>query len=321
MTACIGRREFITLLGGAAAAWPLAARAQQPAMPVVGFLHGGSPEPNVNPVAAFRKGLAEAGYVEGQNVAIEYRWAESEYGRLPALAAELVGRQVTVLAAAGGTQAAVVAKAATTAIPIVFSIGADPIAAGLVTSLNRPGGNVTGVYFLTTQLEGKRLGLLRELVPIGALIAVLLNPTIALAEAHLKDVQVAAHAAGQRIHILHASNEPELDTAFAAVAKVPAAALLVGADPFFLVGRILKGANPADLPVQQVTKFEFVINLRTAKALGVSISDNLLSLADASSRCSAVQPRGRSRRARGASTMLDITLAVKLARFFLRGLQ
>jgi putative ABC transport system substrate-binding protein len=321
------RREFITLLGGAAAAWPLAARAQQPARPVIGFLNGFSRSAWARPMVAFHNGPHEAGYVEGQNVAIEYRWAESEYGRLRALAAELVGRQVTMLVATGGSLTALAAKAATTTIPIVFGIGGDPLKLGLVASFNRPGGNVTGVYFLTTQLEGKRLGLLRELVPIGALIAVLLNPTIALAEAHLKDVQVAAHAAGQRIHILHASNEPELDTAFAAVAKVPAAALLVGADPFFLTkrdyivalaarhaiptiyeqrefaaagglmsygtsltnatrqvgiyaGRILKGEKPANLPVMQSTKFEFVINLKTANALGLQIPGKLLSFAD-----------------------------------------
>jgi putative ABC transport system substrate-binding protein len=309
------RREFITVLGGAAAtALPLAARAQQPAMPVIGFLNGFSRSAWARPMVAFHNGLHEAGYVEGQNVAIEYRWAESECGRLPALAAELVGRQVTMLVATGGSLTALAAKAATTTIPIVFGIGGDPLKLGLVASFNH-------------QLEGKRLGLLRELVPIGALIAVLLNPTIALAEAHLKDVQVAAHAAGQRIHILHASNEPELDTAFAAVAKVPAAALLVGADPFFLTkrdyivalaarhaiptiyeqrefaaagglmsygtsltnatrqvgiyaGRILKGEKPANLPVMQSTKFEFVINLKTANALGLQIPGKLLSFAD-----------------------------------------
>ena len=321
------RREFMRLLGGAAAgpllSWPLAARAQQPAMPVIGFLNAFSSTAWAQPLVAFRKGLSEVGYVEGQNVAIEYRWAESRYDRLPTLAAELVGRQVGVLVATGGSVTAVAAKAATTTIPLVFGIGGDPAALGLVASFNRPGGNATGVYFLTTQLEAKRLGLLRELVPTSALIGVLLNPTLALAGAQLKEVQAAAAAAGQQIHIVHASSEPELDTAFATFAQLRAAALLVGADPFFLTrrdhiialaaryaipaiyeqhefaaagglvsygtsltdatrqvgvytARILKGEKPADLPVVQSTKFEFVINLKTAKALGLAVPEGLV---------------------------------------------
>jgi ABC-type uncharacterized transport system substrate-binding protein len=321
------RREFMRLLGGAAAgpllSWPRAARAQQPAMPVIGFLNAFSSTAWAQPLVAFRKGLSEVGYVEGQNVAIEYRWAESRYDRLPTLAAELVGRQVGVLVATGGSVTAVAAKAATTTIPLVFGIGGDPAALGLVASFNRPGGNATGVYFLTTQLEAKRLGLLRELVPTSALIGVLLNPTLALAGAQLKEVQAAAAAAGQQIHIVHASSEPELDTAFATFAQLRAAALLVGADPFFLTrrdhiialaaryaipaiyeqhefaaagglvsygtsltdatrqvgvytARILKGEKPADLPVVQSTKFEFVINLKTAKALGLAVPEGLV---------------------------------------------
>ena len=317
------RRQFIAFIGGAAAVWPLAARAHQPAMPVIGFLNAFSSTAWAQPLVAFRKGLSEVGYVEGQNVAIEYRWAESRYDRLPTLAAELVGRQVGVLVATGGSVTAVAAKAATTTIPLVFGIGGDPAALGLVASFNRPGGNATGVYFLTTQLEAKRLGLLRELVPTSALIGVLLNPTLALAGAQLKEVQAAAAAAGQQIHIVHASSEPELDTAFATFAQLRAAALLVGADPFFLTrrdhiialaaryaipavyeqhefaaagglvsygtsltdatrqvgvytARILKGEKPADLPVVQSTKFEFVINLKTAKALGLAVPEGLV---------------------------------------------
>ena len=322
------RREFITLLGFMAAGWPLAARAQEPAkLPVIGFLNGFSSAAWAQPLVAFRKGLSEVGYVEGQNVRIEYRWAESHYDRLPALAAELVRRQVNVLVATGGSVTAVAAKAATTTIPLAFGIGGDPVALGLVASFNRPGGNATGVYFLTTQLEAKRLGLLRELVPTAALIGVLLNPTLALAEAQLKEVQAAAGAAGQQIHILHASSEPELETAFATFAQLRAAALLVGADPFFLTrrdrivalaarhaiptiyeqhefaaagglvsygtsltdatrqvgiytARVLKGEKPADLPVMQSTKFEFVINLKTAKTLGLVVPEGLVLAAD-----------------------------------------
>jgi putative tryptophan/tyrosine transport system substrate-binding protein len=320
------RREFITLLGGAAA-WPLAARAQQPAMPVIGFLNGFSYAAWAQPVVAFRKGLYESGYVEGQNVAIEYRWANSQYQRLPTLAAELVSRRVDVLAVTGGSVTSLAAKAATATIPIVFGIGGDPVAMGLVASFNRPGGNTTGIYLLTTQLEAKRFGLLRELVPTASLTGVLLNPTHPLAQAQLKEVQQTARAVGQQIHIVHASTEPELGTSFSTFAQLRIGALLVGADPFFFTrrdhivalaashaiptiyeqhefatagglvsygtsltdatrqvgmytGRILKGEKPADLPVLQSTKFELVINLKTAKALGLSVPNTLLVAAD-----------------------------------------
>ncbi len=216
---------------------PPTAHAQQTKMPVIGFLNGFSLAEWAQPVTGFRKGLSETGYVEGKNVAIEYRWAEGRFDRLPTLAAELVRRQVTVLVATGGSVTALAAKAATTSIPIIFGVGIDPIAQGLVSSLSRPGGNLTGVYFLTGELEGKRLGLLRELVPTAALIAVLLNPKLASFEARLKDVQTAARAFGQQIHIHRASSEAELDSAFATFGQLRAGALLVGADPFFLTQR------------------------------------------------------------------------------------
>ncbi len=321
------RREFIRLIGGAAAAWPLSARAQQTQMPVIGFLNGFSPAAWASPVAGFHKGLSETGYVEGRNVAIEYRWAEGQYDRLPALAAELVRRPVAVLVATGGSATAHAAKAATTTIPIVFGIGTDPFKTGLITSLSRPVGNATGVYFLTGALEGKRLGLLRELVPTGALIAVLFNPRNLNTATVSKELQVAAQTRGQPIHILHASSEPEIDTAFASFSQLRPAGLLVGADPFFLTrhehivalaarhalptiyhqrefavagglmsygtnlidatrqvglytGRILKGEKPADLPVMQSTRFEFVLNLKTAKVLGLTVPPTLLLSAD-----------------------------------------
>ena len=326
MTVTIGRRELLAALGGAAAAWPLAARAQQ-AMPVVGFFHPGSPDSLAYVAAAFREGLKEAGYVEAKNVVIEYRWANGHYDQLQALVADLVRRQVAVIAATGGSISAQAATAATATIPIVFNVGDDPIKLGLVVSFNRPGGNTTGVSTLSPALEPKRLGLLRELVPHAAIIAVLLNPTNPDAELQRRDVQAAATAVGQQLRIFNASTESDLDAVFASLVRQRADALLVGNDVFFTnrrgqivalaarhavptiyafrsfaesgglmsystslvevyrqidlyAGRILRGAKPADLPVVQPTKFELVINLRTAKALGVKISDNLLSLAD-----------------------------------------
>jgi len=320
------RRDLITLLGGAAA-WPLAARAQQGPMPVIGFLSARSPEESAHLIAAFRQGLAEGGFVEGQNVAIEFRWARGQYGLLPALAADLVSRRVNVLTTAGGEPAAVAAKRATSTIPIVFGSGSDPVRAGLVESWNRPGGNATGITFMTTLMEPKRLGLLRDLVPGVPLVGVLLNPSFPPAERQLQDIEEAARSVDQRIVIAKAGTDAELDAAFATLIKASVGGLLVGADPYFdtrrerivafaqqqrlpaiyqfgefavaggllsygidvvdayrqygvYTARILKGARPADLPVLQPTKFELVINLKTARALGVKISDNLLSLAD-----------------------------------------
>jgi putative ABC transport system substrate-binding protein len=321
------RRELITLLGGAAATnWPLPLRAQQ-AMPVVGFLNPGSPEPFAFLVAAFREGLKAAGYVEGRNVTVEYRWAKGRYDQLQTLAADLVLRRVAVIAATGGGISAQAAKAATATIPIVFNVGDDPIKSGLIASFNRPGGNITGVNTLSPELEPKRLGLLRELVPQAAIIAVLLNPTNPDADLQ-RDLQAATIAIGQQLRFFKASSESDFETGFADLVQQRADALLVGNDAFFnirreqivalaarhavptiysyrsfaesgglmsygidlveayrqvglYVGRILKGEKPADLPVVQPTKFELVINLKTAKVLGVKISDNLLSLADA----------------------------------------
>jgi putative tryptophan/tyrosine transport system substrate-binding protein len=320
----VKRRAFITLLGGAAA-WPLAARAQQPAVPVIGFMSARSPEDSAHLLAAFRRGLAEGGYVEGQNVSIEFRWARGQYDLLPAMAADLISRRVSVLVAAGGDPSPRAAKRATSTIPIVFGVGGDPISEGLVESFNRPGGNATGDTLYTNIMEPKRLGLLRELVPGVPLIGVLLNPS--LAPYQLPQIEEAARSIDQRILVAKASTDEELMAAFAALTVERVGALLVAADPYFdtrrdqIVGfaerqrlpaiyhfreyavaggllsygvsvtdsyrqrgvytaRILKGAKPADLPVLQPSKFETVINLKTAKALGIKISDNLLSLAD-----------------------------------------
>jgi putative tryptophan/tyrosine transport system substrate-binding protein len=319
------RREFITILGGAAVIWPLAAQAQQAVVPVVGFLSGRSPAESAGVVNSFRKGLSEAGYAEPQNVTIDFRWAEGQPDRLPALARELVARPVDVIAAVGESGPA--AKAASTTIPIVFGSGADPVEIGLVASLNRPGGNITGATFLTAALGAKRLGLLRDLVPGVEVIALLVNPDKSAGRIQSRDVQEAARSLGQSLIILDGDSDEKIEAAFAALASQHVRALLVGADPFFdtrrerlvalaaqyrvpaiyqfreyalagglmsygtsitdmyrlvgfYVGRVLKGDKPADLPVMQVTKFELVINLKTAKALGVKISDNLLTLAD-----------------------------------------
>jgi ABC-type uncharacterized transport system substrate-binding protein len=319
------RREFITLLVGAAAAWPLAVRAQQQAIPLIGFLNGSSAWESAHLVAAFGQGLSEIGYVDGRNVVIDYRWAEGRYDRLPVLAADLVRRQVAVIAS--NTPATIAAKAATTTIPILFSSGGDPIKLGFVASLNRPGGNVTGVSFFSTTLEAKRLGILRELVPTAAMIAVVLNPNFPDAEAQSQEVQEAARTLGLQIQILRASTERDLDTTFGALAELRAGGLLVGADPFLYsrrdyivalatrhavpaiyeqrefavagglmsygtnitdayrqvgiyTGRVLKGEKPADLPVMQSTRFEFVINLKTAKSLGLDVPATVLARAD-----------------------------------------
>jgi putative tryptophan/tyrosine transport system substrate-binding protein len=323
----MNRREFMTLLGGAAATWPLAARAQQPAMPVIGFLHTRSQEAYPS-YAAFLKGIEQTGFVEGQSVRIEYRWAAGQYDRLAAMAADLVRRQVNVLVAGGGEPSPRAAKAATSTIPILFVIGSDPVKAGLVESYRRPGGNITGVNILTDLLEAKRLGLLHDLVPEAATVGFLWNPRFAsAAENQMPDAQEAARALGLTLRALPVSTVDEIDSAFDTIRAERILALAVSADPFLDInrnriialaarhsvpamyqfrehavagglmsygidldevyrqvglyaGRILKGEKPADLPVLQPTKFQFVINLRTAKALGVKVSDNLLSLAD-----------------------------------------
>jgi putative tryptophan/tyrosine transport system substrate-binding protein len=320
------RREFITLLGGAAA-WPMAARAQQPAMPVIGLLHPSSPDGFAERLRGFRQGLKDTGYVEGENVTIEYRWAENHIERLPLLAADLVRRQVNVIAAFAGDIPAVVAKAATTTIAIVFLNGADPVKSGLVASLNRPGGNVTGISLLAGTVNAKRLDLIHELVPRVALVAVLNNPIVTEAETRLRDLQEAARTLGVRLLFQTVGSERELDVAFATIADQKAGALFVDGNPFFAsrrdqliglaarhalptmyferefvaagglmsygtnfadayrqagiyIGRILKGTKPADLPILQPTKFDFVINLQTAKTLGIEVPDKLLALAD-----------------------------------------
>ncbi|OLB77606.1 MAG: hypothetical protein AUI16_05840 [Alphaproteobacteria bacterium 13_2_20CM_2_64_7] len=320
------RRKFLGTLGGAAAAWPLTAGAQQSGMPVIGFLGSSSAADRTRLVTAFRQGIRESGYVEGQNVAIEYRWAQDQYDRLPDLAADLVRRQVTVIAA-HDTLSAIAAKSATTTIPIVFVTGGDPIQDDLVTSLNRPGGNVTGVSFIAVELGAKQLGLLHELRPGTARIGVLVDPKWPLTERFVSEVRASASAVGQQIEVLHVSTGREIDTAFASLARNPVDALLVGPSPLIYnrrvqlvtlaayhrlpaiyglreyaeagglisygtsiaeanrlagiyVGRVLKGAKPADLPVMQSTKFEFVINLNTAKAFNLSFPPGLLAIAD-----------------------------------------
>jgi putative ABC transport system substrate-binding protein len=320
------RREFI-ILSGTAVTWPLVARAQQPTMPVVGFLGAASPDGYEPFVGGFIRGLKEAGFIDGENVAIAYRWAEGQYDRLPALASDLVAKRASVIVATGGLPPSLAAKEATKTIPIVFTLGSDPVKFGLVASLNRPGGNVTGVSLFAYLLDAKRLQFLHELVPSAATIALLANPNSPQADAQVTDVEAASRAFGQQVIILKASSDSDIDAAFAALAQSNASALLVSADPFFLsrrvqivssvarlaipamyewrqfaeagglmsygvdlidayrqaggyVAKILNGAKPADLPVLQPTKFEFVINLKTAKKMGLDLPPKLVALAD-----------------------------------------
>jgi putative ABC transport system substrate-binding protein len=319
------RRQFITLLGGTAVAWPLAARGQQPATPAVGFLRTTPSAPFAHIVTAFRRGLNEIGFVEGQNVAIEHRWTEGQDDRLPALVADLIRRKVAVIVT--NTPGALAAKAAATTIPIVFATGSDPVTEGLVASLNRPGGNVTGVVFITGELGTKRLELLRQLVPTATTVAMLVNPNTTETETERRDVQNAAQAFGQQLVVFEATSGRDIEAAFATFVQRGAGGLLVGTGPFLTsnrdqivalaarhdapaiyplrefvsigglmsygtsiseayrqagiyAGRILKGEKPADLPVMRSVKFEFVLNLKTAKALGLDVPDRLLALAD-----------------------------------------
>jgi putative tryptophan/tyrosine transport system substrate-binding protein len=321
------RRNFLSLLGGAAAGWPLGARAQQLAKQVVGFLHAGSPEPNAKRLAAFRGGLSETGYFEKQNLTIEFRWANGQPDRLPELAADLIRRQVAVIATPVSTEAALAAKAATGSIPIIFAVGGDPVALGLVASLNRPGGNATGINLQNVDLTAKRFELLHELVPKGARFAALVNSNFPYVEAIVKDLQTGAAILGLEVEILHAGNDREIDASFAKLSKRPDSALMLPPDSFFFsrraqivtlaarhalpviyptseypvagglisygpdiahacqqtgvyTGRILKGENPANLPVMQPTKFELVVNLQTARLLGITVPPTLLALAD-----------------------------------------
>jgi putative ABC transport system substrate-binding protein len=323
----VKRRQFITLLGGAAT-WPLVARAQQPALPVIGFISGGGDDGSARFAAAFREGLSETGYVEGQNVTVEHHWLDGRYDRLPALAADLVRRRVAVIATIGGAVAAIAAKAATATIPIVFSVGEDPVPLGLVASLARPGGNATGINVFTAELAAKRLGLLHELAPRAVRVAVLLNPASSpAAETVLREVQDAARVLGLQLRVFNAGTSGEIDAAFAAFARERPEALFVAGDAFLstrrvqlatltareripaaysqrasveagglmsygtdardmyrhvgvYAGNILKGAKPADLPVVQSSKFELVINLQTAKTLGIEVPPTLIALAD-----------------------------------------
>jgi putative tryptophan/tyrosine transport system substrate-binding protein len=320
------RRQFITLLGGAAA-WPLVAKAQQPAMPVIGWMSGRSPADSTHLLEAFRKGLHDTGYVEGESISIEYRWAQGDYGRLPELASDLVNRGVLLLMAVGGEPSAIAAKKATSTIPIVFGIGGDPVDAGLVASFNRPGGNATGYTLLTSQMEPKRIGLLHELAPSASSLGALINPAFPPAVRQLGDIENATKTIRQSLFVARASTDAELDAAFASFVQQRVGAVLIAADPYFdtrreqiialaaqarlptmyqfrefavagglisygpsytdsykqggiYAGRILRGAKPADLPILQPTKFEMVINLKTANSLGLNIPNSMQLLAD-----------------------------------------
>jgi len=323
----VRRRDFITLLGGVAAAWPMAARAQQPAMPVIGYLSSASPDRDAGRLRAFRQGLSETGFIEGRNVAIEYRWADEQHDRLPALAADLVHQQVAVIAQAGHVVGVFAAKAATTTIPIVFVTGVDPVGLGLVASLSRPGVNLTGVTTLGIELEPKRLELLHELIPAARTVGALVNRMHPIAEAQSSELQAAARGLGLKLQILDASTERDFDAVFARLVELQADGLVIATDGLFIsqsehlarlavrhampaifqlrtfaaagglmsyggdfaemyrqsgvyVGRILKGEKPVDLPVQQVTRVELVLNLKTAKALGLDVPPTLLVRAD-----------------------------------------